>query len=68
MLASTPRERYLFSRSNEDAGHSISSHSGRDGRSPGRLRKKPKVLATRAAEDSGLSNFPFTIFLPGAAL
>ena len=37
-------------------------------RSSGRLRKKPKVLAARAAEDSGLSNFPLTISLPGAAL
>ena len=59
---------FLFYMWREDAGHSTSSHPGRGGRSPGRLRKKPKVFAARAAEDSGLSNFPRAISLPGAAL
>ena len=45
----------------------VTSQPGSAGKSEARSRKKPNALAARAAEDSGLSNFPVPISLPGAA-
>ena len=57
----------MASSASEQAGHATRSHSGKGGRSCGRLRKNPKALAANAAEDSGLSNLPLAISLPAAA-
>jgi len=40
---------------------------GSAGRSLARRRKKPNAFAASAADDSGLSNLPLAISLPGAA-
>ena len=45
----------------------VIANSASGGSSPGRSRKSPNVLATRAAEDSGLLNLPLSNSLPGAA-
>ena len=61
-------KRTVASSDSEWAGHVTRSQPGKGGKSCGRLRKNPKALVAKAAEDSGWSNFPLAISLPCAAL
>jgi hypothetical protein len=60
-------KRTIASSSIDSAGQPSSALPEIRGSIAGRSRKKPNAFATRAAEDSGLDNFPLSISLPGAA-
>lgn len=65
-LPSDYGNRLVASSANDRAGHLASGHPGNRGKDSARPRKYPKALAASAADDSGLSNFPLSISLPGA--
>jgi hypothetical protein len=54
------------SKRTREAGQPHICQAGSVGSLSAWFRKNPKVLATRAADDSGLSNFPLSSSLPGA--
>ena len=66
VAAAAPEEADRLLDMQRSRGPSRATTSGEGDRTPARWRKNPKALAASAAEDSGLSNSPLSISLPGA--